>query len=109
MREILVPTVTRANLELEGERVVVRLDLNLAQESTNHPHADFWLAEVGQEHNRCGARYSLNVIAGRDVWLYKPGAPGVALGSIGQCGPEQIERLLAQATEEFAQSMGARA
>jgi hypothetical protein len=43
---VLVPAIEQGNAELEPERAAFRLDLNLDPHSTNHAHAEFWLAEL---------------------------------------------------------------
>jgi hypothetical protein len=87
--------------ELQQHKVNFRLDLNLDPRSTNHAHADFWLCEVESHAGQLfqGPKYSINVLDGRDVWLYKPGAPGRVLGTIDDCG-EGLREALRDAAEE---------
>jgi hypothetical protein len=103
---ILVPAIEQGNVDLQPENVAFRLDLNMDAQSTNHPHADFWLTEVGEGQCAHGPKYSINVIGGRTVWLYKTGMPGQILGTIEQCGPEAISQLLRRAAEEFGKQLG---
>jgi hypothetical protein len=100
VQDVLVPTVQRANAELEPEGVVVRLDLNLDPRSTNHAHADLWLSELCDGDRKVGPKYSFNVRR-REVWLYKAGEPGRSLGDMSQYGPQGIEGLLRDAAGEF--------
>ena len=74
--------------------------------STNHAHADFWMSETGEGHCAAGPKYSINVIDGQSVRLYKPGEPGRDLGDVAQCGPEAIGELLREAAEEFGRLIG---
>jgi hypothetical protein len=46
-------------------------------------------------------KYSVNVIGGEDICLYKPGAPGRILGTIDRCGPDEVQALLSEAAEQF--------
>ena len=102
VRSVLVPAVQRGNRELQPHDVAIRLDLNLDPRCTNHAHADFWLAPLCVRAGAAtGPRYSINVIGGRDVWLYKPGAPGRVLGTTESCGPEQIHALFCDAAAEL--------
>jgi hypothetical protein len=39
VRVVLIPAIERGNVELQPERVAIRLDLNLDPRSTNHAHA----------------------------------------------------------------------
>ena len=48
-----------------------------------------------------GPKYSVNVLGGQNVWLYKPGAPGRDLGTLDRCGPDAIQTLLQDAAVEF--------
>jgi hypothetical protein len=83
VRNFLVPAIEQGNSELQQHRVAIRLELNLDSRSTNHAHADFWFVETeGQE----GPKYSINVLGGREVWLYKAGAPGGVLGTTDNWG-----------------------
>jgi hypothetical protein len=99
VRGALVPAIEQANAELKPEGIAFRLDLNLDPRSTNHAHADFWLTELGEGQRTQGPRFSINVIGGQTVWLYKPGAPGGILGTLEQCGPDAIAELLRAAAE----------
>src|SRR6266446_7477806 len=86
---LLVPAVEQGNSELQEHHIAIRLDLNLDRRSTNHAHADFWFIETGGQE---GPKYSINVRGGREVWLYKAGAPG--LGTTDDCGDDQLRELL---------------
>src|SRR5215204_2248130 len=57
---ILIPAIEQGNAELQPENVAFQLDLNLDPRSTNHAHADFWLAEMGEGQRAQGPRYSIN-------------------------------------------------
>jgi hypothetical protein len=81
--------------------IAFQLDLNLDPRSANHPHADFWLSERGEGQRAVGPKYSVNVLGGQNVGLYKPGAPGRDLGILDRCGPDAIQTLLQDAAEEF--------
>ena len=96
-----VPAIDRANAELQPVHIAFQLDLNLDPRSTNHAHADFWLSELGEGQRAVGPKYSVNVLGGQNVWLYKPGAPGRDLGTLDRCGPDAIQTLLQDAAEEF--------
>ncbi|MEH2571890.1 hypothetical protein V1272_001225 [Bradyrhizobium sp. AZCC 1708] len=102
---VLVPAIQQGNAELEPEHVAFRLELNLDPQSTNHAHADFWLAELHGRRAQ-GRRYSINVIGGESVWLYKPGEPGRALGTVGECDADLVGDLLRRAAEEFGEQIG---
>jgi hypothetical protein len=84
-----------------GPAYRLQLDLNLDPRSTNHAHADFWLSELGEGQRAVGPKYSVNVLGGKNVWLYKPGAPGRDLGTLDRCGPDAIQTLLQDAAQEF--------
>ncbi|WP_213291116.1 hypothetical protein [Bradyrhizobium sp. sGM-13] len=103
---VLVPAIELGNAELEPEHVVFRLDLNLDPQSNHHAHADFWLAELDDGRRAQGLRYSINVIGGQSVWLYKPGEPGRALGTVGECDADLVGDLLRGAAEEFGEQIG---
>jgi len=98
---VLAPTINGANSELEPADVVFQLDINVDPRSTNHAHADFWLTEIREGQRAVGPRYSINVLGGQNVWLYKTNAPGRDLGTIDQCGADEIQILLKEAAEEF--------
>src|SRR6266508_3323835 len=85
VRNLLVPAVEQGNRELQEHYIAIRLDLNLDRRSTNHAHADFWFIETGGQE---GPKYSINVRGGREVWLYKAGAPGRVLGTTDACGDD---------------------
>jgi hypothetical protein len=108
VRNVLVPAIAQGNAELQPENVAFHLDLNLDAQSTNHPHADLWLAEAGEgERERAvGPKYSINVIGGKTVWLYRPGVPGHILGTLDECGPDAIQELLGKAADEFGKQIG---
>jgi hypothetical protein len=106
VRDVLVAAIESGNEALEGENVAFQLDVNLDPRSTNHAHADFWMAETGEGQRANGPRYSINVIGGETVWLYKPGAPGQVLGTIAQCDGKKIQDLLQMAAEEFGKQLG---
>jgi hypothetical protein len=101
VRRVLVPAIERANAELQPVDVAFKLDLNLDPRSTNHAHADFWLSELGEGQRAVGPKYSINVLGGQNVWLYKPGVPGRDLGNVDRYGLDEIEMLLQDAAEEF--------
>ena len=101
VRRVLLPAIDLGNTELEPDHVAFQIDLNLDHRSTNHPHADFWLTELGEGQRAVGPKYSINVLAGENVWLYKPGAPGRELGPLERCGPDEIQNLLEDAVREF--------
>jgi hypothetical protein len=105
VRKVLVPAIERGNAELQPEHIAFGTDLNLDSRSTNHPHADFWLTTLGEGERAVGARYSLNVKSGETVWLYRPGAPGEALGTLEQCGPDAVQELLRRAVQEFGEQL----
>ena len=106
VNNILIPAIEQGNAELQPENVAFQLDHNLDPRSTNHAHADFWLAEMGEGQRAPGPRYSINVIGGQTVWLYKPGVPGHVLGTLEQCGPDTVGELLRRAAEEFGKQLG---
>ena len=101
VRRVLVPAIDRANAELQPVHIAFQLDLNLDSRSTNHAHADFWLSELGEGQRAVGPKYSVNVLGGQNVWLYRPGAPGRNLGTLDRCGPDAIQTLLQDVAEEF--------
>jgi len=101
IRQVLVPAIDRGNAELQPLHIAFQLDLNLDPRSTNHAHADFWLSELGEGQRAVGPKYSVNVLGGKNVWLYKPGAPGRDLGTRDRCGPDAIQTLLQDAAQEF--------
>jgi hypothetical protein len=105
VRDVLVPAIESGNEALEGENVAFQLDVNLDPRSTNHAHADFWMAETGEGQRANGPRHSINVIGGDTVWLYRPGAPGRVLGAIEQCDGKEIQDLLQMAAEEFGEQL----
>jgi hypothetical protein len=100
---VLVPAVKQANEEMQGSGAALRLDLNLDHRSTNHPHCDFWFVQTdspsGQSYD--GPKYSINVMGQGDIWLYKSGAPGHALGTISAVGATEIRALLREAAKEY--------
>jgi hypothetical protein len=102
VEQVLKPAVKEADAALRPHGVSVRLDLNLDHSSTNHAHADFWLVQTqtasGQSYD--GPKHSLNVV-GRDIMLYKTGAPGRALGTTDTVGANEVKDLLRQAAEEY--------
>jgi hypothetical protein len=98
VRNFLVPAVEQGNSELEQHHIAICLDVNLDRRSTNHAHADFWFIETG---GREGPKYSINVIGGREVWLYKAGAPGRVLGTTDNWGDDELRKLLCGAAKEF--------
>jgi hypothetical protein len=106
VRQVLIPAITEGNAELEPEHVAFQLDLNMDPRSTNHAHADFWLSEVKEGQRAVGPRYSINVLGGFNIWLYKHGAPGRELGTIDRCGFAEIRALLLEAAEEFGRAIG---
>ena len=75
---------------------------NLDRQSTNHAHADFWLAT--KDNSIQGPKHSINVLSDV-IMLYKPGASGRRLGAIDTFGPAELDALLASAAEEFGQMM----
>jgi hypothetical protein len=105
VRDVLVPAIDSGNEALKDENVAFQLDLNLDPRSTNHAHADFWMAETAEGRRANGPRYSINVIGGDIVWLYRPGAPGRVLGTIEQCDGKEIQDLLQMAAEEFGEQL----
>jgi hypothetical protein len=106
VQQVLIPAITEGNAELEPEHVGFQLDLNLDSRSTNHAHADFWVSEIKEGQRAVGPRYSINVLGGRNVWLYKHGAPGKELGTTDRCGSAEIRALLLEAAEEFGRAIG---
>src|SRR5258708_14763884 len=70
---MLVPSIQQAASALEAHGVTIRLDTNLDRQSTNHAHADFWMAT--QDNSLQGPKYSINVLSDV-IMLYKAGAPG---------------------------------
>lgn len=105
VRDVLVPAIERANGELQPERIAFATDLNLDPRSTPHAHADFWLTTLSDGLRAAGARHSLNVIDGEIVMLYRPGAPGQALGTIAECGPDAVRDLLRRAVQAFGEQL----
>ena len=101
VQNVLVPAINKGNEELRQHDIAFRVDLNLDRRSTNHAHADFWLSEISSPQPVNGPRYSINVIGGEDICLYKPGVPGRILGAIDRCGPDEVQALLREAAEEF--------
>ena len=104
VQNVLVPAINKGNEELRQHDIAFRVDLNLDRRSTNHAHADFWLSEISSPQPVNGPRYSINVIGGEDICLYKPGVPGRILGAIDRCGPDEVQALLREAAEESAGS-----
>jgi hypothetical protein len=98
VRNFLVPAVEEGNSELQQHHIAIRLNLNLDRCSTNHAHADFWFIETGGQE---GPKYSINVLGGREVWLYKAGAPGRVLGTIDNLGHDELRKLICGAAKEF--------
>jgi hypothetical protein len=102
VERVLKPAVEEADAALRPHGVGVRLDLNLDRRSTNHAHADFWLVQTqtasGQSYD--GPKHSINVV-GREVMLYKAGAPGRSLGTTDTVGANEAKDLLRQAAEEY--------
>jgi hypothetical protein len=97
---MLIPSVRQAASALEAHGVTIRLDTNLDRRSTNHAHADFWLAT--KDNSTQGPKYSINV-RGDVIMLYKAGASGRSLGAIDKIGAAEVDALLASAAEEFGQ------
>ncbi len=102
IEQVLKPAVEEADAALRPHGVAVRLDLNLDHRSTNHAHADFWLVQTqtasGQSYD--GPKHSINVV-GRNIMLYKAGAPGRSLGTTDAVGANEAKDLLRQAAEEY--------
>jgi hypothetical protein len=101
VRQVLVPAIDQGNTDLQPMHVAFQLDVNLDPRSTNHAHADFWLTEMGEGQRAVGPKYSINVLGGQNVWIYKTDAPGRDLGTIERCGADEIQTLLMDAAEEF--------
>ena len=101
VRQVLVPAIDQGNTDLQPMHVAFQLDVNLDPRSTNHAHADFWLTEMGEGQRAVGPKYSINVLGGQNVWIYKTDAPGRDLGTIERCGADEIQTLLMDAVEEF--------
>ena len=99
---MLVPSIHQAASVLEAHGVTIRLDTNLDRKSTNHAHADFWLAT--KDNSLQGPKHSINVLSDV-IMLYKAGASGRRLGAIDTFGPAELNALLASAAEEFGQMM----
>jgi hypothetical protein len=99
---MLVPSIHQAASVLEAHGVTIRLDTNLDRKSTNHAHADFWLAT--KDNSLQGPKHSVNVLSDV-IMLYKAGASGRRLGAIDTFGPAELDALLASAAEEFGQMM----
>ena len=98
---MLIPSIRlAASALLEAHGVTIRLDTNLDRRSTNHAHADFWLAT--KDNSTQGPKYSINVL-GDVIMLYKAGASGRSLGAIDKIGAAELDALLASAAEEFGQ------
>jgi hypothetical protein len=97
---MLIPSIRQAASALEAYGVTIRLDTNLDRRSTNHAHADFWLATKGNSTQ--GPKYSINV-RGDVIMLYKTGASGRSLGVIDKIREAELDALLASAAEEFGQ------
>ena len=97
---MLMPGIQQAAAALETHGVTIRLDTNLDRQSTNHAHADFWLAT--KDDSIQGPKYSINVL-GDVIMLYKAGASGRNLGAIDKIGAVELDALLASAAEEFGQ------
>ena len=106
VRDVLVPAIESGNEALEGENVAFQLDVNLdrGRRTTRMPISG--VAETGEGQRANGPRYSINVIGGETVWLYKPGASGQVLGTIDQCDGKKIQDLLQMAAEEFGEQLG---
>ena len=102
LETMLVPSIHQAASVLEGHGVTIRLDTNLDRKSTNHAHADFWLAT--KDNSLQGPKHSINVLSDV-IMLYKTGAPGRSLGAIDIFGTAELNALLASAAEEFGQLM----
>ena len=94
---ILIPSIRQAASTLEAHGVTIRLDTNLDRRSTNHAHADFWLATKDNS-----IQGPINVL-GNGIMLYKTGASGRNLGAIDTFGTAELNALLASAAEEFGQ------
>jgi hypothetical protein len=97
---MLIPSIRQAASALEAHGVTIRLDTNLDRRSTNHAHADFWLAT--KDDSIQGPKYSINAL-GDEIMLYKAGASGRSLGPIDKVGTAELDALLASAAEEFGQ------
>jgi hypothetical protein len=97
---MLIPNIRQAASALEAHGVTIRLDTNLDRRSTNHAHADFWLAT--KDNSTQGPKYSINVL-GDVIMLYKAGASGRSLGAVDKIGAAELDALLASAAEEFGQ------
>jgi hypothetical protein len=106
VRDVLFPAIESGNEALEGENVTFQLDVNLNPRSTKHAHADFWMAQTGEGQRANGPKYSINVIGGQTVWLYRPGAPRQVLGTIDQCDGKKMQDLLEMAAAEFGEQLG---
>ena len=102
VKTMLMPGIQQAAAALETHGVTIRLDTNLDRQSTNHAHADFWLAT--KDNSIQGPKHSINVLSDV-IMLYKPGASGRSLGAIDTFGPAELDALLASAAEEFGQMM----
>jgi hypothetical protein len=102
VEQVLKPAVEDADAALRPHGVGVRLDVNVDRRSTNHAHADFWLVQTqtasGQSYD--GPKHSINVV-GREIMLYKAGAPGRSLGTTDTVGANEAKDLLRQAAEEY--------
>src|ERR1700730_13895046 len=61
---MLVPSIHQAASALEVHGVTIRLDTNLDRKSTNHAHADFWLAT--KDNSLQGPKHSIN--GGLGAW-----------------------------------------
>jgi hypothetical protein len=102
VKTMLMPGIQQAAAALETHGVTIRLDTNLDRQSTNHAHADFWLAT--KDNSIQGPKHSINVLSDV-IMLYKPGASGRSLGAIDIFGTAELNALLASAAEEFGQLM----
>ena len=85
---MLVPSIHQAASVLAAHGVTIRLDTNLDRKSTNHAHADFWLAT--KDNSLQGPKHSINVLSD---------------GAIDIFGTAELNALLASAAEEFGQLM----
>jgi hypothetical protein len=99
---MLIPSMNQAATALAAHGVTIRLDTNIDRKSTNHAHADFWLAT--KDNSLQGPKHSINVLSDV-IMLYKAGASGRNLGAIDKFGTPELNALLASAAEEFGQLM----
>jgi hypothetical protein len=109
VQDVLLPAIRAANQDLAAHQVRFAVDVNLDRRSTNHAHADFWMTRTGDAADQApiGPRYSINVIGGSEIQLYKQGISGTQLGTIDHYRGPETDKLLLEAAEEYGRLLAA--